>query len=319
MGFRYWTGRFRNGLAWVLCGCFFMMIPLQFATMDWVHTEKGTWMILPGQPDTPFLLLMYFFYSVTSFFGVILFLLLGFLTRFERERRAGQSAISAMDIAYFTAWIEVSSLISSVSVSLWPVSWQQHLNELLFPYLPFVFMLMGTCLLFRGWYAEIGLTRPHPGFWRTMPLVLAGIYLLVFFVMDQWITEPVAHFFSLELSSWREDSISQGIHHAGQMGWYGLALQWGMVGLIGPLAEEIFFRGLLQSCIGKAIGAWGGLFLSAGIFALFHLDVTLFVPLFLLGLILGGLRQWTGQLWAPILFHILNNTVSVMFDYFTHA
>jgi uncharacterized protein len=318
MRFRFGFDGIRHGLAWVLCGGFFMMIPLQFATMDWVQTGKGTWMISPGEPDTPVLMLSYFFCSVTAVFGAVLFLLSGFLTRFKWERCAKVNAISALDIAYFTAWIEVSSLFSSAWVYLWPDLQQQRLNVLFFPYLPFIFMLIIAWFLFRGRYAEIGLTRPNPGFWKMMPWILAGIYLLVFLVMDQWVTEPIAHYFSLELSSWREDSISEGIHIAGRMGWFGLALQWWMVGFIGPLAEEIFFRGILQSYVKKGIGVWGGILFSAGVFALFHLDVTLFAPLFLLGLILAGLRQWTGQLWAPILFHMLNNTVSILFDYFGH-
>ncbi|MBA4602010.1 CPBP family intramembrane metalloprotease [Thermoactinomyces sp. AMNI-1] len=86
-----------------------------------------------------------------------------------------------------------------------------------------------------------------------------------------------------------------------------------MIGLVGPVAEEIF-SGPDQTWGGKTFRHGLGIFLSAASFSLFHMDVAMLAPLFVLGLILSLLRYWTGQLWAPIVFHVMNNFIVLIFE-----
>ncbi len=87
-----------------------------------------------------------------------------------------------------------------------------------------------------------------------------------------------------------------------------------MIGMIGPIAEEVLFRGLLMGVLAKRVGIAAAVFLSSVVFALSHVDVAFLAPLFVMGLILGVLYAFFRNLWVPILFHMVNNTVSVVLD-----
>jgi membrane protease YdiL (CAAX protease family) len=91
------------------------------------------------------------------------------------------------------------------------------------------------------------------------------------------------------------------------------------------MAEEVFFRGYVQSNIlrlaGPLIGGrtrlaeWASIAISAVCFAVAHVIVQgqlVSVLTFLPGLILGWLFIRTGSLLAPILFHGLANVCYVM-------
>lgn len=73
----------------------------------------------------------------------------------------------------------------------------------------------------------------------------------------------------------------------------------------GP-AEEIFWRGYLQSVAAARLGAVGGLLVTSGLYALVHL-CTLNLPLVLAaltaGLAWGSLYAWRRNLLAPLVSH----------------
>jgi membrane protease YdiL (CAAX protease family) len=82
-----------------------------------------------------------------------------------------------------------------------------------------------------------------------------------------------------------------------------------------PLAEEFFFRRVLQGWLEKILPDGDGrmaVALSAALFALLHLGQGLaYVPLFPLGLVLGTIARRTGSIVPCILLHALFNAVSV--------
>ncbi len=92
----------------------------------------------------------------------------------------------------------------------------------------------------------------------------------------------------------------------------GLALSVAIVGFWGPLAEEIFFRGFVLSGLRRRFGNRGALLLSAGLFALFHIDPTIYVPIFFFGIVLGWLYQHTGSIWPSVAVHIVHNTTILL-------
>jgi membrane protease YdiL (CAAX protease family)/Flp pilus assembly protein TadD len=84
------------------------------------------------------------------------------------------------------------------------------------------------------------------------------------------------------------------------------------IGFVVPLAEEILFRGLIFGALQKRLRAGWVIVLSSLIFALVHLEVVAFVPLFFFGVILGWARWKSGSIALPVLIHGLNNCLAIM-------
>jgi len=85
-----------------------------------------------------------------------------------------------------------------------------------------------------------------------------------------------------------------------------------LVGILGPIAEEIFFRGYVLPGLIKRFGVGRSLLLSSVLFGLFHIDPGAIVPTFALGLALGWVYLKTGSIWPAIFAHGLHNTVAVL-------
>ena len=78
-----------------------------------------------------------------------------------------------------------------------------------------------------------------------------------------------------------------------------------------PLAEEAFFRGFVMSGL---VNRWGfavGLTASAAVFAALHFSLQNLLPIFVIGLLLGGLYRGTGSIWPGVFFHIAQNTLAL--------
>lgn len=79
------------------------------------------------------------------------------------------------------------------------------------------------------------------------------------------------------------------------------------ISFLGPVAEELLFRGGVQTALaGK--GLRFSIIVSAAVFALIHLNPAQMPAAFLLGLLLGYAYGWTGSLAAPVCIHVLNNS-----------
>ena len=85
-----------------------------------------------------------------------------------------------------------------------------------------------------------------------------------------------------------------------------------LVGILGPIAEEIFFRGFVLPGLIKRFGVGRSLLISSLVFGLFHIDPGAIVPTFALGLALGWVYLKTGSIWPAIFAHGLHNTVAVL-------
>ncbi len=80
--------------------------------------------------------------------------------------------------------------------------------------------------------------------------------------------------------------------------------------LVGPVFEEVVFRGYLLRGLQTLMGSTAAIWISAGLFGLLHVDAGWFVvlPLSLLGALLGWFRVRYEGLAAPIAVHVLHNT-----------
>ena len=92
---------------------------------------------------------------------------------------------------------------------------------------------------------------------------------------------------------------------------------WSLLALLGlglimaPVAEEMLFRGILLPLLMKCLGAGPAIILSSALFALIHLHVPSFFPLFVLATGLALAYIYTGSLWAPIMMHALFNGMNL--------
>jgi membrane protease YdiL (CAAX protease family) len=80
--------------------------------------------------------------------------------------------------------------------------------------------------------------------------------------------------------------------------------------LIAPIGEEVIFRGILYPYVkrrfSQPIALWG----TAVLFGAIHLNLSSFIPLILLALILIWLYEYTGNLLAPIAVHCVFNAAN---------
>jgi membrane protease YdiL (CAAX protease family) len=81
--------------------------------------------------------------------------------------------------------------------------------------------------------------------------------------------------------------------------------------IIAPIAEELFFRGVVFNALRReATRRWAYLG-SALLFSVIHLSPVTLLPIFLLGLVLARVYERTGSLLAPIVLHATFNGLSV--------
>ncbi len=91
-----------------------------------------------------------------------------------------------------------------------------------------------------------------------------------------------------------------------------LALPLLIVGLFGPICEEVFFRGFALPAFARRYGLWGGILLSAVLFSVFHFSIGAFVPIFIFGIVLAWLYVRTGSIYPSIVAHMTQNIVATL-------
>lgn len=80
-----------------------------------------------------------------------------------------------------------------------------------------------------------------------------------------------------------------------------------MVSVLAPIFEEIVFRGFVLTSLTRYLPLWGAIAVSASLFAIAHLNIADFLPLVVLGCILGTVYAQSRNLLASILLHSLWN------------
>lgn len=89
-----------------------------------------------------------------------------------------------------------------------------------------------------------------------------------------------------------------------------------IVGVAAGVAEELFFRGGLQSVVMRMLpNPHVAIWLTAALFSAIHMQFFGFVPRLLLGAFLGYLCWWRGSVWLPATVHAFNNSLVVVADW----
>ncbi len=166
-------------------------------------------------------------------------------------------------------------------------------------------------LIWRRWPRLWTLARP-PGFGFVAPAQAAFFLLAVVIglaapILGGWLTQWLAH----------GHAVTQNIRQLGEntpLGWrIPLVI---LVVSLGPLVEELLFRGVLLSALLKRWGSVAAIVLSSLVFALAHLpglNWQLFAlpDLLLLALALAWLRLRSGSIWTSVVAHSANNLLAV--------
>lgn len=95
--------------------------------------------------------------------------------------------------------------------------------------------------------------------------------------------------------------------------WHGLLFNIFMIAVIPALGEEFIFRGILL----KTFRQWSGkahlaVWASAILFSAMHLQFFGFLPRLFLGVLLGYMFLWSGNIWVPVAGHFFNNALAVV-------
>lgn len=83
--------------------------------------------------------------------------------------------------------------------------------------------------------------------------------------------------------------------------------------VLGPLLEEVLFRGAIQGMLMRFFGRpWPAIIVAALIFGVSHMNPVQIVYATLLGIIFGWIYYRTGSLLSVIVGHVLNNSLAVV-------
>ena len=91
--------------------------------------------------------------------------------------------------------------------------------------------------------------------------------------------------------------------------------RWGAfmkVVIIAPVVEELIFRGIILQGLRRNYSAVFSVFMSALLFALFHLNPWQLFPAFVLGLILGWVMVKNNNILLAIIVHAINNLMVLL-------
>ena len=80
--------------------------------------------------------------------------------------------------------------------------------------------------------------------------------------------------------------------------------------LIGPVSEELIFRGAILDRLYLAFPFWTANLLQALLFGIYHMNLVQWIYAFVLGAVLGLVRVSTGTIFASIGTHIIFNATS---------
>lgn len=83
--------------------------------------------------------------------------------------------------------------------------------------------------------------------------------------------------------------------------------------VVGPMVEEIFFRGFFYPAVRPYIGVGWTMVLTSAIFSLVHENIFSFVPIFVLGMALCYLYEKTGSVMACAALHVTHNTTFMVY------
>lgn len=168
---------------------------------------------------------------------------------------------------------------------------------------------------FEGGIKRFWRARGATGWWRSgLLVVLIAILAVGFCPVVRDVTAAVILYFAPGFEFAQHPTI-HALDERGQPVSLVLVL-WGGAIVLAPVAEELFFRGLLQTfLVGVLASRWKAIAMAAIAFAAVHFQQLHAVPaLAVLAVFIGYAYERTGSLVVPILIHSLFNLKTLVWE-----
>ena len=85
-----------------------------------------------------------------------------------------------------------------------------------------------------------------------------------------------------------------------------------VIALVGPIAEELVFRGYMWDALERFVPPWAVLLFTSVVFAAYHMEPVHVVPILFTGFFLGWIRLTSGSIFPAIIVHVINNSLGVL-------
>jgi membrane protease YdiL (CAAX protease family) len=306
---------FRQKLQWtgamLIVSSFLASTGLTYASLRLERTSSG-WLQFTVRPEEMEDIVSFVVFLIIAL-GALLLLAGTVLPRMQGEHR-NDTQLSMPRMIVSLGWIGLLQLVLSMVVpaveSLLPEMAARTMDTTFYPVLLQISGILVIPAFYRNRWRAIGLGRGRTT-WRTWRLVL--VLAVISYAISVG-SDVVSQWIHLEPVSYREKLISHDLHSAARLGPFSAFLGWFATGFLAPVGEELIFRGVIQSTLSARWGPGWGLWLSSFFFAFVHADPSLFLPIFLLGVVFGYAYKRSGSLWAPMVLHILNNTAATLSD-----
>jgi membrane protease YdiL (CAAX protease family) len=268
------------------------------------------------------------------FYGLAVTVLM-FLSSKHADKKAGYFiATKRFGIALLGG--QFLAFMATVIFVTWGLKWRLHPDPSVIEdwvgmfwhfYVDIIFSETGLGLTVLGlvWVGDItwhsvGVIRPNISIPLMLVVVAASYFILNFGIrpvsLNLW-KHSIDFFdagfsqsnFNFDQPQWNVWSLREA---NGQIGIFGPILTVLFFGVLTPIIEEMFFRGLLFMSLLERTSTWVALVVQALLFAAIHIDLVRLPYLIIFGLILGYLTKRTSSLIPAVLLHFVVNTVSIV-------
>ena len=172
-----------------------------------------------------------------------------------------------------------------------------------------------------GWAEYFNLRRLGAGWWLLAAAALIVVILPLMSVIIAW--NAGAHFpgalHGFEVWARASEDRAAGLtkfltnFNSGARFLVGVLV----IALVPAVAEELVFRGVIQKNLVRWFSPHVGVWLGAVIFSAIHFQFFGFVPRFVLGLVLGYLYLWSGNILVSMAAHFTQNALQLLILYLT--
>ncbi|KGP75783.1 abortive phage infection protein [Desulfosporosinus sp. Tol-M] len=146
--------------------------------------------------------------------------------------------------------------------------------------------------LIRRPFSDLGFVKPLKRF-----VVLGFVVGIFLFVCIGLLGNILTHVFGTPVPQSFTVAVN-GVNYKWEFGLLAL-----LGGVVAPLKEEMFFRGIIYPPFRQALGRGKGMLLTGLFFATLHYDIVRFLPLFIGGVVLAWLYERSASIWPAVVAH----------------
>ncbi|SFQ76697.1 CPBP family intramembrane glutamic endopeptidase [Hymenobacter arizonensis] len=219
------------------------------------------------------------------------------------------------------------SVVEVTKAVAYPSSYPQGWGLLMtFQAMVLFFTFSGGALAFAlamgyGWSEYFSPRRLGEGWWLLAAAALIVIILPFMSTLIAWNAEAKFPSFLHDFEVWarasedRAQGLTKYLTRFNSTTRFLVALL--VIAVVPAVSEELVFRGVVQKNLVRWFSPHVGVWLGAAIFSAIHMQFFGFMPRFVLGLVLGYLYLWSGNLWVSIMAHFTQNAFQLLILYLT--